>query len=108
MRHLRYQPYQFMPNEQMILLKQLRTAAIATLSRSEQWPTLSAIEQNQLVVQFMRSVDPALAEFADHQPPLVPTASFVRSPTMLPAQPTQPTQPSNSVLQLFPQLQQVM
>lgn len=89
------QQYRLMQNQQMFM--KLRNTAIAKLSQSEQWPSLSPVEQNQLVMQYLRSIYPETNEFTQPQPPIVPN-NFM--PTM-----PQTAPPSNAVLQLFPQFQ---
>jgi PERQ amino acid-rich with GYF domain-containing protein len=93
-----YQQYQLLQNQQLFL-KQLRASAIGKLSQSEQWANLSPVEQNQLVLQYVRSIDSEIAEMPQPQSSVVPS-TFI--PTM-----SQPAPPSNSVLQIFPQLHQV-
>ncbi|CAB0035546.1 unnamed protein product [Trichogramma brassicae] len=102
-----YQQYRFFQNQQL-LLKQMRANAINKLSQNDQWGSLSQLEQNQLVTQHVRALDPDVADLLQHQLPPPPHMQ----PPVLPGgfmtsiqQPVQPT-PSNSVLQLFPQLHQ--
>lgn len=102
-----YQQIRLLQNQQLFL-KQLRASAISKLSQSDQWSGLSPVEQNQLVMQYVRSVDPEMAELsqqqqqqvpAQHPPPQLVPGGFMPQPV--------PPPPSSSVLQLFPQLHQV-
>ncbi|XP_076756248.1 GIGYF family protein Gyf isoform X1 [Xylocopa sonorina] len=84
---LQYQHMRLLRNQQLLLM---RTSAIAKLSQSEHWATLSPMEQNQLIFQYV---------LQDSEIPEVPisTSPFV---------PHLPTQASNPVMQLFTQMQQ--
>ncbi|XP_076220764.1 GIGYF family protein Gyf isoform X2 [Nomia melanderi] len=85
-----YQHMRLLQNQQL-LLRQMRTSAIAKLSQSEHWANLSSVEQNQLIYQYV---------IHDSEIPEVPpisTAPFV---------PHLPSQTSNPVMQLFSQMQQ--
>ncbi|XP_029052326.1 GRB10-interacting GYF protein 2 isoform X2 [Osmia bicornis bicornis] len=86
---LQYQQMRLLQNQQL-LLRQMRTSAIAKLSQSEHWATLSPMEQNQLIFQYV---------FQDSEMSEVPisTNPFVSH---------LPSQPSNPVMQLFTQMQQ--
>ncbi|KOC67726.1 PERQ amino acid-rich with GYF domain-containing protein [Habropoda laboriosa] len=86
---LQYQQMRLIQNHQL-LLRQIRTSAIAKLSQSEHWATLSPIEQNQLIFQYV---------FQDSEIPemLISANPFV---------PHLPSQASNPIMQLFTQLQQ--
>lgn len=92
------QQYRFMQTQQQnqMLLNKFRNTAIAKLSQNEQWPSLSPVEQNQLIMQYLRNY-PESNEFIQLQPPIVPNTFM---PTVSPSAP-----PSNAVLQLFPQFQ---
>ncbi|XP_015430986.1 PREDICTED: PERQ amino acid-rich with GYF domain-containing protein 2 isoform X2 [Dufourea novaeangliae] len=87
---LQYQHMKLLQNQQM-LLRQLRTSAIAKLSQSEHWATLSPVEQNQLIYQYM---------IQDSEIPDVPPMSSN------PFVPHLPSQTMNPVMQLFSQMQQ--
>lgn len=76
---------------QQILLRQMRTSAIAKLSQSEHWATLSPIEQNQLILQYV---------IQDSDIPDMPISTNPFVPHLTPS-------PSNPVIQLFNQMQQV-
>ncbi|KAI4494245.1 hypothetical protein M0802_009114 [Mischocyttarus mexicanus] len=86
---LQYQHMRLLQNQQM-LLRQMRTSAIAKLSQSEHWATLSPIEQNQLILQYVIQD----SEIPDMQ---ISANPFV--PHLTPS-------PSNPVMQLFNQMQQ--
>ena len=87
---LQYQQMRLLQNQQL-LLRQLRTSAIAKLSQSEHWAQLSPVEQNQLIYQYVIQ-DSEIPEVAISSNPFVPH---------LP-----PSQASNPVMQLFSQMQQ--
>lgn len=87
---LQYQHMQRLRNQ--LLLRQMRTSAIAKLSQSEHWATLSPVEQNQLILQYVMQ---------DSEIPEVPL-------TTNPFVPHLPSQATNPVMQLFTQMQQVM
>ncbi|XP_076652489.1 GIGYF family protein Gyf isoform X3 [Halictus rubicundus] len=87
---LQYQHMRLLQNQQL-LLRQMRTSAIAKLSQSEQWATLSPVEQNQLIYQCVIQ-DSEISEV-----PTISTPPFV---------PHLPSQTSNPVMQLFSQMQQ--
>lgn len=87
---LQYQHMRLIQNQQL-LLRQVRTSAIAKLSQSEHWATLSPLEQNQLIYQYL---------IQDSEIPEVPISTN-------PFVPHLPSQASNPVLQLFTQMQQV-
>ncbi|XP_054009524.1 GRB10-interacting GYF protein 2-like isoform X4 [Hylaeus anthracinus] len=86
---LQYQQVRLLQNQQL-LLRQMRTSAIAKLSQSEHWATLSPVEQNQLIFQYV---------LQDSEIPEVPisTNPFVSHLS---------SQASNPVMQLFTQMQQ--
>ncbi|XP_071873870.1 GIGYF family protein Gyf isoform X1 [Bombus fervidus] len=86
---LQYQHMRLIQNQQL-LLRQMRTSAIAKLSQSEHWATLSPIEQNQLIFQYV---------FHDSEIPEMPISTN-------PFVPHLPSQASNPVMQLFTQMQQ--
>ncbi|XP_060829689.1 GRB10-interacting GYF protein 2-like isoform X2 [Bombus pascuorum] len=86
---LQYQHMRLIQNQQL-LLRQMRTSAIAKLSQSEHWATLSPIEQNQLIFQYV---------FHDSEIPELPISTN-------PFVPHLPSQASNPVMQLFTQMQQ--
>lgn len=88
-----YQQMQMMHNQQM-LLRQMRTSAIAKLSQSEHWSTLSPVEQNQLILQYV--IQDGMQEI-----PEVPIATNPFVPHLA-------SQTANPVMQLFTQMQQVM
>lgn len=87
---LQYQHMRLIQNQQL-LLRQMRTSAIAKLSQSEHWATLSPIEQNQLIFQYV---------FHDSEIPEMPISTN-------PFVPHLPSQATNPVMQLFTQMQQV-
>lgn len=89
---IQYQQMQLLQNQQL-LLRQMRTSAIAKLSQSEHWATLSPMEQNQLILQYV---------VQDSEIPEVPIATnpFVPHITSQAA--------TNPVMQLFTQMQQVI
>lgn len=87
---LQYQHMRLIQNQQL-LLRQVRTSAIAKLSQSEHWATLSPLEQNQLIYQYL---------IQDSEIPEVPISTN-------PFVPHLPSQASNPVMQLFTQMQQV-
>lgn len=84
---LQYQQMRFIQSQH--LLRQMQTNAVAKLSQSERWATLSPEEQMQSILQYVLS---DTSEIPMPQNPFVPHL---------------PSQPSSSVLQLFSQLQQV-
>ncbi|XP_026672013.1 GRB10-interacting GYF protein 2-like isoform X2 [Ceratina calcarata] len=86
---LQYQQMRMLQNQQ-ILLRQIRASAIAKLSQSEHWATLSPHEQNQLIFQ-------RVLQESDIPDVPISTSPFV---------PHLPTQASNPVMQLFTQMQQ--
>ncbi|XP_043527998.1 GRB10-interacting GYF protein 2 isoform X1 [Frieseomelitta varia] len=86
---LQYQHMRLIQNQQL-LLRQVRTSAIAKLSQSEHWATLSPLEQNQLIYQYL---------IQDSEIPEVPISTN-------PFVPHLPSQASNPVMQLFTQMQQ--
>lgn len=89
---LQYQQLRVMHNQQNLrnlLMTQMKASAIAKLSQSEHWNTLNAVEQNQLIMQCVVQD----CELRD-----IPGNPFVAQPL---APPT-----SNSVIQLFSQMQQ--
>ncbi|XP_043260032.1 GRB10-interacting GYF protein 2-like isoform X1 [Colletes gigas] len=86
---LQYQQVRLLQNQQL-LLRQMRASAIAKLSQSEHWATLSPVEQNQLIFQYV---------FQDSEVPEVPISTN-------PFVPHLPSQASNPVMQLFSQMQQ--
>ncbi|XP_046832676.1 GIGYF family protein Gyf-like [Vespa crabro] len=86
---LQYQHMRLLQNQQ-ILLRQMRTSAIAKLSQSEHWATLSPIEQNQLILQYV---------IQDSEIPDMPISTNPFVPHLTPS-------PSNPVMQLFSQMQQ--
>lgn len=87
---LQYQQMRLLQNQQL-LLRQMRTSAIAKLSQSEHWAALSSMEQNQLIFQCV---------IQDSEMPEVPISTH-------PFVPHLPSQASNPVMQLFTQMQQV-
>ncbi|XP_076236016.1 GIGYF family protein Gyf isoform X2 [Calliopsis andreniformis] len=86
---LQYQQIRLLQNQQL-LLRQMRTSAIAKLSQSEHWAQLSPVEQNQLIYQYV---------IQDSEIPEVPISTN-------PFVPHLPSQASNPVMQLFSQMQQ--
>ncbi|XP_076179792.1 GIGYF family protein Gyf isoform X2 [Ptiloglossa arizonensis] len=86
---LQYQQVRLLQNQQL-LLRQMRTSAIAKLSQSEHWATLSSVEQNQLIFQYVLQ-DSEIPEMPISTNPFVPHLS---------------PQASNPVMQLFSQMQQ--
>ncbi|XP_061934620.1 GRB10-interacting GYF protein 2 isoform X1 [Apis cerana] len=86
---LQYQHMRLLQNQQL-LLRQMRTSAIAKLSQSEHWATLSPMEQNQLIFQCVIQ-DSEIPEVPISTNPFVPHLS---------------SQASNPVMQLFTQMQQ--
>lgn len=91
---LQYQQLRMLQNQQLFI-KQLHSNAINKLSQSEHWSSLTSVEQNQLILQYVRQIEP---DFTENP---MPANNFMPSMT------TQPP-PSSSVMQLFPQLQQVL
>ena len=91
---LQMQHMQMMQNQ--LYLRNLRKQAIHKLSQSEQWSSLTTVEQNLLISQFLAS-NQQHSEFADIS---VPSASFVT--------PSIPTPSTNPVIQLINQMQQVL
>lgn len=85
-----YQQMQML--HQQMLYRQMRSSAIAKLSQSEHWTTLSPVEQNQLVLQYV--MQDGVQEI-----PEVPIAN--------PFVPHLASQTTNPVMQLFTQMQQV-
>ncbi|XP_063988224.1 GRB10-interacting GYF protein 2-like [Diachasmimorpha longicaudata] len=83
-----YQHLRLLQNQQA--LRQMKSAAFTKLSQSEQFATLSAVEQNQLVMQCI------MQDSETRELPVNPSA-FV-SPL--------PQTPTNPVMQLFNQMQQ--
>ncbi|KAI4483604.1 hypothetical protein M0804_007864 [Polistes exclamans] len=86
---LQYQHMRLLQNQQL-LLRQMRTSAIAKLSQSEHWATLSPIEQNQLILQYVIQ-DSEIPDMSISANPFVPHLT---------------PSPSNPVIQLFNQMQQ--
>ncbi|XP_076396929.1 GIGYF family protein Gyf-like isoform X2 [Megachile rotundata] len=86
---LQYQQMRLLQNQQL-LLRQMRTSAIAKLSQSEHWATLTPMEQNQLIFQYVLQ-DSEISEVPISTNPFVPHL---------------PSQASNPVMQLFTQMQQ--
>ncbi|XP_029660632.1 GIGYF family protein CG11148 isoform X1 [Formica exsecta] len=86
-----YQQMQMMHNQQM-LLRQMRTSAIAKLSQSEHWTTLSPVEQNQLILQYV--IQDGMQE--------IPEVPITTNPFV----PHLASQTANPVMQLFTQMQQ--
>lgn len=82
---LQYQRMQLMQNQQMFL----RQMAIAKLSQSDHWPTLSPVEQNQLILQYIGQ-EAEIPEMPRSHNPFVPPVV---------------TQATNPVMQLFNQMQ---
>ncbi|XP_033224108.1 GIGYF family protein CG11148-like isoform X2 [Belonocnema kinseyi] len=82
---LQYQRMQLMQNQQMFL----RQMAIAKLSQSDHWPSLSPVEQNQLILQYIGQ-ETEIPEMPMSHNPFVP-------PLATPA--------TNPVMQLFNQMQ---
>lgn len=87
-----YQHMQMLRNQ--MLFRQMRTSAIAKLSQSEHWSTLSPVEQNQLILRYV--IQDGMQEI-----PEVPIATNPFVPHMA-------SQTPNPVMQLFTQMQQVM
>lgn len=87
---LQYQQMQLLQNH--LLLRQMRTSAIAKLSQLEQWATLSPMEQNQLILQCV---------VQDSEVPEVPLTTNPFAPHITSQAATNP------VMQLFTQMQQV-
>lgn len=87
-----FRQLQQLQNQQLFL--RMRSAAIAKLSQSEHWSTLSPAEQSQLVYQYISTQEPEVPEIQ------VPTNSFV-------APPLATAQPSNPVIQFINQMHQV-
>jgi len=86
-----YQRMQMLQSQ--LLITQMRTSAIAKLSQSEHWATLSPVEQNQLILQYViQDGMPEIPEMSIATNPFVPLAS----------------QATNPVMQLFTQMQQVI
>ncbi|XP_017754978.1 PREDICTED: PERQ amino acid-rich with GYF domain-containing protein 2 isoform X2 [Eufriesea mexicana] len=86
---LQYQHMRVLQNQQLIL-RQMQASAIAKLSQSENWATLSPMEQNQLIVRYV---------LYDAEIPKVPISTN-------PFVPHLPSQSSNPIMQLFTQMQQ--
>ena len=84
---LQYQQIQLLQNHQMFL----RQMAIAKLSQSEHWASLSPVEQNQLILQ---------STYSESEVPEIP---ITHNPFVTPIA----TQATNPVMQLFNQMQQV-
>ncbi|EZA53350.1 hypothetical protein DMN91_005018 [Ooceraea biroi] len=89
---LQYQQMQMLQNQ--LLIRQMRTSAIAKLSQSEHWATLSPMEQNQLILQYV--IQDGMPEIPEV--PIAATNPFV---------PHLASQAANPVIQLFTQMQQV-
>lgn len=87
-----YQHMQMLHNQ--MLFRQMRTSAIAKLSQSEHWSTLSPVEQNQLILRYV--IQDGMQEI-----PEVPIATNPFVPHIA-------SQTPNPVMQLFTQMQQVM
>ncbi|XP_011306453.1 PERQ amino acid-rich with GYF domain-containing protein 2 [Fopius arisanus] len=86
---LMYQHLRLLQNQQ-VLLRQMKSSAFTKLSQSEHFGTLSAVEQNQLIMQCVMQ-DPEIRELSINQSPFVnPLGSTT----------------SNPVMQLFNQMQQ--
>lgn len=81
---LQYQRLQLMQNQMF-----LRQMAIAKLSQSEHWTSLSPMEQNQLILQYVIQESELSDMQMNHNPFVTPLA----------------TQTSNPVMQLFNQMQ---
>lgn len=88
---LQYQQMRLLQNQQ-ILLRQLKASAITKLSQSDHWATLSPVEQNQLILQYVMQD----AEVRD----MPMSAAHTFAPPLAPP-------PTNPVMQLFNQMQQV-
>ncbi|XP_014474042.1 PREDICTED: PERQ amino acid-rich with GYF domain-containing protein CG11148 isoform X2 [Dinoponera quadriceps] len=86
---LQYQQMQLLQNQ--LLLRQMKTSAIAKLSQSEHWATLSPVEQNQLILQYV---------IQDSDFPEVPITTNPFVPHLASQAATNP------VMQLFTQMQQ--
>ncbi|XP_011687407.1 PREDICTED: PERQ amino acid-rich with GYF domain-containing protein 2 isoform X2 [Wasmannia auropunctata] len=86
-----YQHMQMLHNQ--MLFRQMRTSAIAKLSQSEHWSTLTPVEQNQLILQYV--IQDGMQEI-----PEVPIATSPFVPHLAASQATNP------VMQLFTQMQQ--
>ncbi|KYM75908.1 hypothetical protein ALC53_13621 [Atta colombica] len=85
-----YQHMQMLHNQ--MLFRQMRTSAIAKLSQSEHWSTLTPVEQNQLILQYV--IQDGMQEI-----PEVPIATNPFVPHLT-------SQATNPVMQLFTQMQQ--
>ncbi|XP_012534011.1 GRB10-interacting GYF protein 2 isoform X2 [Monomorium pharaonis] len=85
-----YQQMQMLHNQ--MLFRQMRTSAIAKLSQSEHWSSLSPMEQNQLILQYV--IQDGMQEI-----PEVPIATNPFVPHLA-------SQTTNPVMQLFTQMQQ--
>ncbi|XP_071555029.1 GIGYF family protein Gyf-like isoform X1 [Temnothorax nylanderi] len=85
-----YQHMQMLHNQ--MLFRQMRTSAIAKLSQSEHWSTLTPVEQNQLILQYV--IQDGMQEI-----PEVPIATNPFVPHIA-------SQTANPVMQLFTQMQQ--
>lgn len=88
---LQYQQMQLLQNQ--LMLRQMRTSAIAKLSQSEHWASLSPVEQNQLILQYV---------IQDSDFPEVPITTNPFVPHLASQAATNP------VMQLFTQMQQVI
>ncbi|XP_029169789.1 GRB10-interacting GYF protein 2-like isoform X3 [Nylanderia fulva] len=84
-----YQQMQML--HQQMLFRQMRSSAIAKLSQSEHWTTLSPVEQNQLILQYV------MQDGVQEIPEVPITNPFV---------PHLASQTTNPVMQLFTQMQQ--
>ena len=88
---IQYQQMRLLQNQQ-ILLRQMKASAIAKLSQSEHWSTLSPVEQNQLILQYV------MQDSETRDMPITSPHTF--APLLAPP-------PTNPVMQLFNQMQQV-
>ncbi|XP_025075378.1 GRB10-interacting GYF protein 2 isoform X3 [Pogonomyrmex barbatus] len=85
-----YQHMQLLRNQ--MLFRQMRSSAIAKLSQSEHWSTLTPVEQNQLIVQYL--IQDGMQE--------IPEVPITTNPFV----PHLTSQAANPVMQLFTQMQQ--
>lgn len=87
-----YQQMQMLHNQ--MLFRQMKTSAIAKLSQSEHWSTLTPVEQNQLILQYV--IQDGMQE--------IPEVPITTNPFV----PHLASQTANPVMQLFTQMQQVI
>ncbi|KAL0130742.1 hypothetical protein PUN28_002396 [Cardiocondyla obscurior] len=84
-----YQHVQMLHNQ---MVRQMRTSAIAKLSQSEHWSTLTPVEQNQLILQYV--IQDGMQEIPEMPMSTNPFVPHIASQT------------ANPVMQLFTQMQQ--